>query len=109
MQKSKKKLLGLLGLGFVAAMTVFAYLLPANGAYAEGASDSHTDTIRVTVYDRFPAIRIDSPETDYITTSPELEVTFTYENAQYVDFTISYNELDEDGNIKTDDDGIPIV
>ncbi len=51
MQKSKKNILGFLGLAFVAAMTVFAYFLPANGAYAEGASDSHTDVIRVTVYD----------------------------------------------------------
>ena len=102
MQKSKKNFLGLLGLAFVAAMTVFAYLLPANGAYAEGASDWHTDVIRVTVYDRFPAIKIDDPETDYISTSPELTVTFTYENSQYVDFTISYNELDADGNVVVD-------
>ena len=109
MQKSKKNFLGLLGLAFVAAMTVSAYLLPANGAYAEGVSDSHTDVIRVTVYDRYPAIKIDDPETDYISTSPELTVTFTYENSQYVDFTLSYYELDEEGNIKVDDEGNPIV
>lgn len=109
MQKSKKKLLGLLGLALVALMTTIAYLLPANGAYAEGASDSHTDTIRVTVYDRFPAIKIDDPETDYISTSPELTVTFTYENSQYVDFTISYNQLDADGNVVVDEDGNPVV
>lgn len=109
MQKSKKNFLGLVGLAFVAAMTVFAYLLPANGAYAEGASDSHTDVIRVTVYDRFPAIKIDDPGTDYISTSPELDVTFTYENAQYVDFTISYYQLDEDGNPVVDGEGNPVV
>ena len=100
MQKSKKKLLGLLGLAFVAAMTVFAYFLPANGAYAEGEpSDSHTDVIRVTVYDRYPSIKIDSPATDYITTSPEFELAFTYENSTYVDFVLRYEELDEEGNV----------
>lgn len=98
MQKSKKKLLGLLGLALVALMTTIAYLLPSNGAYAE-TSDSVTETIRVTVYDRFPAIKIDDPATDYVTTSPELTVTFTYENSQYVDFKLSYEEEDEEGHI----------
>ncbi|MBR2695659.1 hypothetical protein IKE86_01995 [Candidatus Saccharibacteria bacterium] len=109
MQKSKKNILGLLGLAFVAAMTVFAYFLPANGAYAEGASDSHTDVIRVTVYDQYPALKIDDPETDYVSTSPELTVKFTYENSQYVDFTLTYTELDADGNVVVDGEGNPVI
>lgn len=109
MQKSKKKLLGLLGLAVVLAMTVFAYFLPANGAYAEGPSDSHTDVIRVTVYDQYPSIKIDSPATDYISTSPELEIAFTYENSTYVDFVLSYEQLDADGNPVLDGEGNPVI
>ncbi|MBR2586930.1 hypothetical protein IKE71_00970 [Candidatus Saccharibacteria bacterium] len=102
MPKRKKNFLGLLGLVFVGALTVFAYFLPASGAYADEASyasDSHTDVIRVTVYDQFPSIKIDSPATDYITTSPTFDLDFTYENSTYVDFTLSYEELDEDGEV----------
>ena len=95
MQKSKKKLLGLLGLGFVAAMTAFAYLLPANNAYAEGASDSHTDTIRVTVYDRYPAIKFTAPEDGHIQTSPLFKFNFDYENSSYVNVTLIYDATDE--------------
>lgn len=99
MQNARKKFLGLLGLAFVIAMTVFAYFLPANGAYAEGASDSHTDTIRVTVYDRFPAVKITNPETGAIDVSPVVEVSFDYENSTYVEFYLSYE--DENGDTQT--------
>lgn len=95
MQKSKKKLLGLLGLAVVLAMTVFAYFLPANGAYAEGPSDSHTDVIRVTVYDQYPAIKFTAPEDGHIQSSPYYEFTFDYENSTYVDVTLIYDATDE--------------
>ena len=96
MQKSKKKLLGLLGLAAVVAMTVFAYFLPANGAYAEGPSDSHTDVIRVTVYDQYPAIKFTAPEDGHTQSSPYYEFTFDYENSTYVDVTLIYDATDEE-------------
>ena len=94
MRKSKKKLLGLLGLAFVAAMTMFAYLLPVDGAYAEG-SDSHTDVIRVTVYDQYPAIKFTAPEDGHTQSSPYYKFTFDYENSTYVDVTLIYDATDE--------------
>ena len=94
MRKSKKNFLGLLGLALVAAVTVFAYLLPPVDAFAD--TTSVTETIRVTVYDSFPSIKIDDPATDYVSTSPEITVAFTYENASYVDFKLSY--VNEDGD-----------
>lgn len=98
MLKRKKNFLGLLGLVLVALMTVVAYFLPAEGAFAEGTS-SVTDTIRVTVYDQFPSVEITSPETDYVAISKEITVTVLYENVSYVNFTLKYN--DEDGNPQT--------
>ena len=96
MQKRKKNILGLLGLALVAAVTAFAYLLPSVPAFAD--TTSVTETIRVTVYDRFPSIKITSPDTDYVSVSPELTVGFDYENASRVEFKLTYE--DEDGNIQ---------
>ncbi len=96
MQKNKKKLLGLLGLAFVAAMTVFAYLLPANDAYAEGASDSHTEVIRVVVYDQYPSIKFTSPVDGYVQANPLFDFQFDYENSSYVDVTLIYDATDEE-------------
>ena len=94
MQKTTKKLLGLVGLALVVLLTIFAYFLPSEGVYADTVVG--TDTLRVTVISEYPSIKIDSPDTDYLTTSPILDLTFTYENAAYVDFTATYT--DGDGN-----------
>ena len=98
MQKTTKKLLGLVGLALVMLLTIVAYLLPTNGVYAEGVT-AGTDTLIVTVYNINPSIKINEPETDYLTTSPALDVDFTYENAAYVDFTLTY--IDENGATQT--------
>ena len=96
MQKNKKNFLGLLSLAAVIAMTVFAYFLPANGAYAEGApSDSHTDIIRVTVYDQYPAVKFTAPEDGHIQSSPYYEFIFDYENSSYVNVSLIYDVTDE--------------
>ncbi|MBR5389279.1 hypothetical protein IK146_01835 [Candidatus Saccharibacteria bacterium] len=95
MQKTTKKLLGLVGLALVVLLTIFAYFLPSNGVYADSVAG--TDTIRITVISEYPSIKIDDPDTDYLTTSPILGLTFTYENASYVDFTATYT----DGNGNT--------
>lgn len=96
MQKNKKNFLGLLSLAAVIAMTVFAYFLPANGAYAEGApSDSHTDIIRVTVYDQYPAVKFTAPEDGHTQSSSYYEFTFDYENSSYVNVSLIYDATDE--------------
>ena len=100
MTKTRKKLVGLFCLALVVAMTVFAYFIPSD-TYAEGVSDSHTDVIRVTVYDKYPAVKITEPEMDSATVSPVVNVNFDYENTQYIDFTLSY--VDEEGETQTID------
>lgn len=98
MQKNKKKLLGLVGLALVALMTTIAYLLPADGAFAEGASDSHTDTIRVTVYnpDQHPSIKFTSPEDGHAQANPLFRFNFDYTNASAVKLTLKYYATNED-------------
>lgn len=96
MQK-RKKLFGRIGLVFVALMTIFAYQLPTVDAYATGSS--HTDVIRVTVYDQHPGITIKSPENDATVATPTITVTFDYENAEYIEFVASY--VDENGATQT--------
>ena len=99
MTKTRKKLVGLLGLSFVAIMTTVAYFMP-EGARATGP-DTVTETIRVTVYDRekHPVVKITSPESESSTVSPDITVNFDYENTQYIDFELAY--VDEDGNPQT--------
>ena len=98
MQKTTKKLLGLVGLAFVVLLTIFAYLLPTNGVYAEDVPHTAgTDTLRVTVRSQSPSIKINEPKSDYLTTSSIEDVTFTYDDAAYVDFTLTYK--DEGGNV----------
>ena len=93
MQKTTKKLLGLFGLALVALLTIFAYFLPTNGVYAEGGSSViGKDTLRVTVYSLAPSIVINDPENEYVTTSPLETITFTFGNAIYVDFTLTYQD-----------------
>lgn len=91
----KKKLFGRIGLVLVALMTAFAYYLPTSDAAA--TSDSHTDIIRVTVYDQYPAVTITSPEDQTSGVSEDIEVTFSYENANHVDFILSYDTGEVDG------------
>ena len=96
MRNTTKKLLGFIGLALVVLLTIVAIFMPTEGVYAEGTAIG-TDTIRVTVYDQYPAVTIDDPETDFFTISPVLTATFTYENSSYVDFTLSY--VDENGDV----------
>ena len=103
MQKTRKKLVGLVCLALVALMTIVAYFMPTP---ASATGDSHTDVIRVTVYDQYPSVVITSPETDSIGVSEELEVKFSYENANHVEFVLSYAKVDDEGNPILDEEGI---
>lgn len=106
MQKTRKKLVGLFCLVLVAIMTVVAYFMPD---VASALSDSHTDVIRVTVYDQYPAVKITSPENESVGVSEDLEVKFSYENANHVEFILSYEKIDpETGEVIVDEEGNPV-
>lgn len=91
----RKKLFGRIGLALVALMTIFAYQIPAP---ASAASDAHTDVIRVTVYDQYPAIWFTAPkggDDGHVQSSPYYQFKFDYENSTYVDVTLVYDATDE--------------
>ncbi|MBR3319661.1 hypothetical protein IKG06_04160 [Candidatus Saccharibacteria bacterium] len=96
MRNTTKKFLGLVGLALVVFLTIVAYLMPTEGAYADEFAGR--DTLRITVIgqDEYASVVIDSPTTEEPSTSPEVPVTFTYQNASRVNFTLKY--YDEDGN-----------
>ena len=94
MRKVNKRLCGWIGLIVVAVMTVTAIFMPANPAAAES---TQTDTLRVVVYDKFPEVKITSIESGESLVNPEITIDFLYENSEYVDFVLSYE--DEDGNM----------
>lgn len=90
----KKKLVGLIGLALVVLMTVFAYFLPG-----EAAAETHTDVIRIRVYDQYPGITITKPENESVTTSSSGEISFDYENSSEVKMTLTHE--DSEGNVST--------
>ena len=98
MTQKQKRLFGLFCLAFVALMTIFAFFKPTD---ASAVGSTHSDIIRVTVYDQYPSLNITYPETDYATASPSITVNFDYENTEYIEFTLTYT--DEEGNEVTVD------
>ncbi|MBQ6320781.1 hypothetical protein IJI17_00970 [Candidatus Saccharibacteria bacterium] len=98
----KKKLFGRIGLALVALMTIIAYHLPTP---AMAVSDAHTDVIRVTVYDQYPAVKFTAPlggEDGYAQSSPFFQFKFDYENSSYVDVTLVYDATNADtGEVET--------
>lgn len=89
MKKTKKKVLGLLGLLLVAITTIFAAFLPGPGASAEGNITTVTDTISVRVVGSQPAVRIiglDEKEVVY----PDQPFSVEYENIYDASVTLEY-------------------
>ena len=78
----KKSLLGFICLIAVVIMTVIAFFIPTNTAEAV----SRVDTLTVTVYDGIPATNIISPQDDIAVALMPINVDFTFEKAEYVDF-----------------------
>ncbi len=94
MEKTKKKILGLLGLLLVAAVTVFAAFLPGPEAMATG---SVTDTVQIRVVGDKPNVDIVSDlKTDEVVTTPKHDVTINYENLNHIEATLTFT--DKDGN-----------
>lgn len=80
MSTKRKKLLGLLGLFLVAAVTTFAAFLPPIGVAAQSVEDK----ITVYVSGEVPRINITSPENKATVNTPEVKVEFYYENLKRV-------------------------
>ena len=96
MKKTQKKILGFVGLLFVAAMTVFAAFLPGPGALA--TTSSVTDTIVVRVVATTPNVTITNPENGKVFVKSKQTITYTYENVQTAVVTLEYR--DKDGNVR---------
>lgn len=88
MQKAKKKLFGVLGLGLVTALTVAANCLPAPEASAV-SSDSGVK-IEVTVRSDQSQVSITAPKDGAITTSPNITFQTAYNQIAGLNYTLEY-------------------
>lgn len=92
MKRSKKNLLGALGLTVVAATTIYAATLPA----PEAQATSITDTIQVRVVTDDPQISISTDLADQVI-RPDYTVTVSYANVETVALLVT--RLDAAGNV----------
>ncbi len=95
MKGKKKKVLGLLGLFLVAAITAFAVFLPQQGASA--AEQSVTDTVTVRVISNKPLIDITEPSSGDKVTKPKVNLEFDYEDVE--SYTVEVEYTDENGDV----------
>lgn len=94
MKKTKKRILGLLGLILVAAMTTIAILLPEPNVSATDMS-SATDVILVRVVGDVPDVQITSPANEATFITPEQSLAFNYENVSDVTVEVDYTNKDD--------------
>lgn len=95
MKKTKKRVLGLLGLALVIITTIFAAFLPNPEASAEGGITSVTDTISVRVVGSVPDILNIKPVSGSVFIYPDQDLSFDYENVEYLTITIYYTDKDD--------------
>lgn len=95
MKKTKKRVLGLLGLTLVVITTIFAAFLPGPEASAEGGITSVTDTISVRVVGSVPDILNVKPINGSVFIYPDQDLSFDYENVEYLTITIRYTDKDD--------------
>lgn len=95
MKKTKKRVLGLLGLALVIITTIFAAFLPNPEASAEGGVTSVTDTISVRVVGSVPDILNIKPINGSVFIYPDQDLSFDYENVEYLTITIRYTDKDD--------------
>lgn len=100
MKKTKKRILGLLGLILVIVTTVFAMFLPNPNASAMGPN-TVTDIITVKVIGETPSVNITSPieSGQKFVKAADIDLSFGYENIERAAITISYT--DKDNNMVT--------
>lgn len=92
MKKTHKKILGLFGLVFVVAMTVFATFLPSPGA---SALSTMTDHITVVVLGDEPTASIDNPDSGDKFLTPDQVIEINYGNIKSYRVVLTYT--DENG------------
>lgn len=95
MKKTKKRVLGLLGLVLVIITTIFAAFLPGPEASAEGGITSVTDTISVRVVGSVPDILNVKPINGSVFIYPDQDLSFDYENVEYLTITVRYTDKDD--------------
>lgn len=91
MKKTHKQVLGVLGLVFVAAITIFAATLPVPSA---SATTSVMDTIQVRVVGSVPSVEIVGIDNGEATSSPVQDFSVRYENSELVTVSLSYTDMD---------------
>ena len=96
MKKTHKKIIGLFGLVFVVAMTIFATFLPSPGA---SALSSVTDEITVVVLGGEPSASINNPDSGDKFLTPDQVIDIDYSNIKSYRIVLTYT--DEDGNVTT--------
>lgn len=94
MRKTHKKVLGFMGLGFVAATTAVAATIPSPMAAATGSA---VNTISVTVMSENPDLIPSTDEGDVVT-DPSYDFSVAYNGLSHV--TATLKNYDEDGNVK---------
>lgn len=92
MKKTKRKILGFLGLILVVAMTIVAYFIPSPDAEAEEGTTSHTDQIVINVYDQNPNIVFNNPKNEQIIVGEDLKIEYDWMEAFSIDFEILYDD-----------------
>lgn len=81
MKKTHKKVVGLLSLGAVAGMTVFAATLPSPSA---SATSTFTDTMVVRVLGNAPDVSLLQPSGNVSVVGPNQKLEFNYENVKSI-------------------------
>lgn len=93
MKKTRKRILGFIGLMLVVAMTVWAVLLPDLGASAL-ETNPITDEVNVRVVGSTPMITLTHPMNDSIFVDPAQYFQFDYENVETTTTKIYYTDSD---------------
>ena len=104
MNKNKKRILGLLGLVLVAAMTIFAIFLPSSEASATD-NYSSTDTINVRVVGDSINVDIKEPKNGSVFVAPKQILSFDYENARIIHANILNKDTGQIHNLVDEDVG----
>ena len=102
MKKTRKKVLGIIGLALVAVMTVFAVLLPESGASAL-VTNPVTDEVEVRVVGNAPMISLVYPEDGAIFVDPTQYFAFEYANVETTTTKVYYTDSDGTEHVYTID------
>ena len=91
MKKTRKKVLGFLGLSVVVVMLGIALAIPNQRATA---TSTVTDTIQVRVVGSVPAVSISGIVDNAVYVNPERPFQVSYENVNTVTVSLKYTDLD---------------